>query len=582
MTMGKMTWAEAELHAGRLLHTNGIFGEVYDAAAKAMPHYLFTKGDEKHREGWCSACQKWVGCGKTAMKDQIPYWVQSDPYLADDDEEQPFIPFAGIRKVDFDRWYGDGSTQHGYTGYCPECGERVRFHSIAKGYRSMYDRRFLIRYAKSGIDPKHTVVCVGYRLENEWRQMDECAPELPLKITPLEICVFRYGDGGERFVREQKWFGIGGWQWQWSHRRECRGGFAPGIYSNTIQMVLDQYSFREAVDGTPFEISTNSGSEIWNTHAAMMYDRIDIMDALAKYPCLEYLFKLDQDEIAVAAINKRIGNKINRRGKTAREVLRLSADDWGEVKGKRLSLTPDALDIHRLARRRKWKMNMELIAWCGHIRGWAEKIRKISRMLPGADMPRMMKYCRKNKISVGDYEDHVSMMCALGMSQQDSEFLTPRDFSNCHHELAIRLGDVKDSQKTAKIQGRIQSGILDGYFFSAAGLTLRPAFTAAEIVAEGNYLKHCVAGYVDRYAEGGTIICFLRNDSELNKPRYTVEFAVDGRLVQCRGYHNDLTDEAKAQKEADKERLELFWRLHRMYRNDLARQQKRERRRNAA
>ena len=144
------------------------------------------------------------------------------------------------------------------------------------------------------------------------------------------------------------------------------------------------------------------------------------------------------------------------------------------------------------------------------------------------------------------------------------------------------MGDVKDTQKTVKIQSRIQKGTLDDYFFSAEGLTLRPAFTAAEIVAEGNYLKHCVAGYVDRYAEGGTVICFLRDDRNLNKPRYTVEFSTDGRLVQCRGYQNDRTDEARAQKEADAERLELFWRLHRMYRNELARKKKHEKRARAA
>lgn len=576
--MGKMTWKEAELHAGRLLRPNGIYGEVYEAAAKVMPHYLFTTGDEKHRRGWCSACQTWVDCEKEAMRDELPGWVNDDPYLSDDDEEQPFIPFAGISRYQFDQAYGEGSTRHGYTGYCPRCGERVRFHSLGRGYKSMWDKRFLIRYAKSEIDPKNTVVCIGYKVENEWRRMNQDSPELPMEIRETEVCVFRHGDGGERFIRETKWCGAGGWQMQWSHRKECIGGFAPGMYSNTMQMVLDQESFRNAVADTPFEKSLEPGSEIWHTPRAQEYDRITIMDALAKYPCLEYLFKLDQGDIANATINHRIGNRINRRGKTARDVLRLSADEWGEVKGKELHLTPDALDIRRMARRKKWKMNMELIAWCGHVRGWAEEIQKICRMMPGADLPRMMKYCRKNKINLRDYQDHISIMRYLGMGPQDREFLTPRNFAECHYELAVRLDDVKDTQKTVKIQSRIQSGILDDYFFSAEGLTIRPAFSTAEIVAEGNYLKHCVAGCVDRYAEGGTVICFLRDDRNLNKPRYTVEFSVSGMLVQCRGYHNDLTPEAKAQKEADKERLERFWKLHSMYRNDLAKLKKHERR----
>lgn len=578
MTMGKMTWHEAELHAGRLLRTPGIYGEVWKAAKKVMPHYIFTQGDERHRTGWCSACEQFVDCGKEAMSDQLPSWVNNDPYLADDDDEQPFIPFAGESKFEFDRWYGEGGTRHNCTGYCPSYGERVRFRSAARGIRSIYDKRFMIIYQKSEIDPQNTVVCAGYRLDCSYRKTDAFQPEFPLEITPLEVCVFRYGDGGERFIQEMKWHGIEGWKPTWSHRKDCAGGFAPGMFGNTIQVVLDQQSFWDAVTGTPFEKSTAPGSDIWATSAGRLYDRIDIMNALAKYPCLEYLFKLDQDDIACAAINRTIGNRINRRGKTAREVLKLNADDWGQVKGNHIRLTPDALDVHRIARRRKMKMDMALISWCGHVRGWAEYFRQICQMMAGADIPRMMKYCRKNGIALLEYKDHVSMMRFLGMGPQDREFLLPRNFAECHHELAVRMGDVKDTQKTVKIQSRIQKGILDDYFFSAEGLTLRPAFTAAEIVAEGNYLKHCVAGYVDRYAEGGTVICFLRDDRNMNKPRYTVEFSTDGRLVQCRGYKNDRTDESRAQKEADEERLERFWRLHRMYRNELARQKKHERR----
>lgn len=581
--MGKMTWAEAELHAGRLVRSTGIYGEVWEKAKKAMPHYIFTQGDEKRRTGWCSACEQFVDCGREAMSDQLPSWVNNDPYLADDDEEQPFIPFAGESKFEFDRWYGEGGTRHNYTGYCPNCGERVRFRSAARGIRSIYDKRFLIHYAKSDIDPKNTVVCVGYRLDCSYRKVDAFQPEFPLEITPLEVCVFRYGDGGEKFIQEMKWFAAnGGWLPEWSHRRDCAGGYAPGMYGNTMQVVLDQQSFLDAVIGTPFERSTAPESDIWSTSAGKLYDRIDIMNALAKYPCLEYLFKLDQAEIACEAVNRTIGNRINRKGKTAREVLKLNADDWGEVKGKHIRLTPDALGIHRIARRKKLKMNMELISWCGHIRGWEAYFRQICQMMQGADIPRMMKYCRRNGLSLMDYKDHLSMMRFLGMGPQDREFLTPKNFAECHHELAVRMGDVKDTQKTVKIQSRIQTGILDEYFFSAEGLTLRPAFTAAEIVAEGNYLKHCVAGYVDRYAEGETVICFLRDDRGLKKPRYTVEFSTNGLLVQCRGYQNDRTDEAKAQKEADKERLELFWKMHRMYRNDLARMKKHERREKVA
>lgn len=580
--MSGMTWQEAERHAGRLLTNAGIYGEVYEAAEKVMPHYVFTNGNAKDRTGYCTACNTWVECGTGIMSDQTPEWVNNDPYLSDDDEEQPFIPFAGLPKWDFDRWYSSGKTTQNATGYCPRCGERVRFRSLWRGNQGLCDKRFLIRYAKSAIDPQKAVVCVGYRLESNYRNMDINQPEMPLNIAPLEVCVFRYGEGGDRFIHETKWCGVGGWEMQWSHRGECKSGWAPGMYSNQMQTVLDARSFWQAVEDTPFEMSVKPGGSIWHTNAGDMYDRITVMDALAKYPCIEYLYKLDQDEIADAIINRQIGRRINRKGTTARQVLRLNADDWGEVKGKELRLTPDALDIHRLARRRKWKMNMELITWCGWHRNSYETVIKIHGAMPGADMPKMLKYCSKAGVSLRDYADHVTIMHSLGMGPQDREFLFPRNFADCHHQLACRLDDSRNAEKTIKMQLRIESGILDGYFFSAAGFTLRPAFTAGEIVAEGNYLKHCVGGYVERYADGGTIICFLRDDNDLRRPRYTVEFSVNGNMVQCRGYENDRGKDAQDQKERDRERLELFWKLHKMYRNDLARKKKRERRAKAA
>ena len=408
--------------------------------------------------------------------------------------------------------------------------------------------------------------------------MDPMSPDVPVEIRPQEICVFKSGEGGERFIWEDSWmYGAG-----WRHRKECKSGYAPGLFGSQIQSVLDNYSFIDAVRGTPFEKAVESGSAIWNTRVGEWYDRISIMNGLSKYPCIEYLIKMGMDEIAEAVLEGTIGNRINRKGKTAQQVLRLTGDEWGEVKGKKLTLTPDALDVHRIARQRKWRMNMELISWCGSCMGWAEQVKKIAAHMPSANTVKMLKYCRRKGVNLKDYADHIVFMRNLGMDAQDGEFLYPRDFSECHAELARRVENAKDVADSGAIIARIMEGELDEYFFSAAGFTLRPAFTASEIAAEGKALKHCVGGYVDRYAAGGTNICFLRNEEEPNKPRYTVEFGKTGALIQCRGYGNDMGKDAQEQKRRDAKRLELFWRLHEMYRKDLKVMKKKEARRKAA
>ena len=133
-----MEWSEATRHIPFGL---GII-KAEEVAKRALPHYIFTEGDEVHREGYCTACEKWVDCGKEAMK-RTPDWVRNDPYLDDGDGEYPFIPFQTMPEWMFEQ-NNTGRTLHNNTGYCPECGARVTFKSIGRGYKSLYDRRFLL------------------------------------------------------------------------------------------------------------------------------------------------------------------------------------------------------------------------------------------------------------------------------------------------------------------------------------------------------------------------------------------------------------------------------------------------------
>lgn len=59
----------------------------------------------------------------------------------------------------------------------------------------------------------------------------------------------------------------------------------------------------------------------------------------------------------------------------------------------------------------------------------------------------------------------------------------------------------------------------------------------SEIVTEGNCLHHCVGGYTNRHATGETTIMFLRQNSNIDTPWYTVEVDND-RVIQIHGLHN--------------------------------------------
>ena len=567
---GSMTWQEA------FEHVPHETCEAEERAKQAMPHYILTEGNEKNRIGYCTACERWVECGKEQMQ-RIPGWVRNDPYLDGGDQEYPFIPFTLMREEEFQR-RNSGRTRHNDTGYCPECGERVTFKSIGRGIKNLYHRRFFFRWVKSRKSPKDTLVGLGYDVVTSFRYFDAYNAGVPMDMELREICVIRWGHGGDRFIKDLQWCGVGGWEWKWAHRKECKSGWVPGsgVYSNGVQTVLDNESFYEAVQGTPWAKVMASIDVFGLCETANYYDRITILKRMAQYPCVEYMAILGYESLAAAVIDGSTHGVLNLRGKTARSVLRLTQDEWGEVKGKKLNVTVGLLEAKRYCREHKIHMNMEL---CGELtkRGyWKETVKEIFEIDPSADLVKAVKYCRKKGIRIHAWRDQLSLMQRLDMNLNDKEWRYPKDFDRAHHVLSERWHELyaekeakrKDAEqagKNAKIRARLDSGELDEYFFSANGLVLRPMMSVAEVIREGSAQKHCVARYAETYAEGNDVLCTLRLEKAMDVPLYTVEFGKDGKLVQCRAKSNSEGPLTRAERER-------FWKLHDLMRTDLKKQ----------
>lgn len=565
--MSAMTLHEAMQHARG---ENPIDAE--DRAKQMMPHYLFVLGNEKHREGWCTACERWVDCSTEAMK-RTPTWVHNDPYLDDRDETYPFIPFQIMPEYEFERRYS-GRTLHNDTGYCPECGERVTFKNIGRGYRGLHDHRFFFRWQKSSVSPFDTLVGIGYDVRIPWGEFDPYNPEVPIRLEEREICVIEYGRGGDRFINMMRWCDMGGWDMSWDHRRECKSGWAPGVsYQNGVQTILDAESFESAVHGTPFEQVLEATEAVQYCDAGTYYDRITVLERIARYPCIEYMAKLGFDGLARAVIDKQTHGVLNLRGKTARSVLRLTQDEWGEVKGKKLHVTINMLLAKAWCREHKVRLNMEMCGVLGSHINWHQTVREIMNIDCGTSLPKAIKYCIRKCVRLSDWKDQLQMMRFLQMDIHDREWRYPKDFQKSHQELNRRWNAVlkeqmqkqkaaKQTEQNEKIVARLGSGELDEYFFSANGLVLRPMLSAAEIILEGSRQGHCVAGYVNTYANGNDVLCVLRYENQMDKPLYTVEFDKNGELIQCRACHNG--EGPVPQKERD-----AFWRLHDLMRKDL-------------
>ncbi|MDD3212101.1 MAG: PcfJ domain-containing protein [Eubacteriales bacterium] len=588
--MEKMTFDEALWHTGSL-STQGI----EQTAARALMHYIWIEPDcvddsgfnllkkpEKNQKmGFCTNCLRWY------QLQEVPDWVVDDPYCDDITDDNPeFLSYDPWENWPKNKYKKTGKVKHGDLGHCPGCGAKVQYRSLNMGYRTQHERILLIVYQKSMAE-ENAITCVGYDIKVNWRNMDRNGPyEPPMEIEPVELCVFRYGKSADRFLLkrryiwehdENKGYRINDIWTEWEHMGKCISGYQPGVGmggNSVVRTVLDYRSYLDAMNGTVFEkIWNNHSKSIKNTDTWNYYDKISVMAKLTKYPCVEYLYKLGYDAIATYVIDNNAGKELYLRGKTARSVLRLSEAQWGEVKGKKLILTPAVLRMARYVQKNKLRLNMELCVWisrqgsyAGHDGEIIDNLRKAREV----DTVKAIKYCNRKGVALRDYLDYVVQIRELKMSYKDKATVFPQNFEEMHTRLSDRISIQADA--IAKKRLLKITATLGGYCFSAFGFVLRPFISTEEVVREGTVLHHCVGGYAKSYAAGKTVLCCLREETALYRPMYTVEFTTDGRLVQCRGDHNRTRPE-------DEERLAQFWHLFDMMRADLAAQKKKEEKR---
>ena len=109
-------------------------------------------------------------------------------------------------------------------------------------------------------------------------------------------------------------------------------------------------------------------------------------------------------------------------------------------------------------------------------------------------------------------------------------------------EAARRMDQVrKDMEDIFKKNAEV-----DAFAITGKGLMLIVPRAADEIKGEGETLHHCVGNYVERVANGETMILFVRKTEAPEEPYYTMEWN-GNEVVQCRGFKNcDMTPEVRA------------------------------------
>ena len=119
----------------------------------------------------------------------------------------------------------------------------------------------------------------------------------------------------------------------------------------------------------------------------------------------------------------------------------------------------------------------------------------------------------------------------LHLDLDDRQVLFPKNLQAAHErsmaQVKYQASEIKREQ-FAKACDKIRH-----MEWEADGLLIRLPKDPEELISEGTYLHHCVAGYADRMANGKTVILLIRKKDDPDTPFYTLEWLED-HVQQCR------------------------------------------------
>lgn len=485
---------------------------------------------------------------------------------------------------------------HGKFYACPVCGARAEFRYEAKGHRYVYDEFVLYEWRRSVLDAE-TVT-----LTATWVSRDSTHGHEPhlalLRTNTTALYVFRPGRAVTVYKQDSYW-GRYGVETHWERVDAICPEHTKTGTQGGADIVVNRLEFKNALEGTRigrvFD-ALRGASDRWDDL------ELTAIANCARRPWLEYLAKCGQAPLAAELMREpHISRDVipNQRARNPRELLGLTDGQWGEIKRDgielkeqtlsmlhvltRLDIGPvkvadamaldraDAYEIERLLPKQgKWdgetlgdrlvmlpdrlrrKIVRRCIRECRHIQEWIDyysQLRELGEVSLYGPKP------------IGNYSDHRPFA-----PDADPALLLPKDVHAMHQRMTERLDMLRNEARIKaaealrpKFEGEILPKLKRRYDFQAEGLVLRPYAGAAEVIAEGSALSICIGSYAESYMRGDTVICCLRKSDAPDKPWRAVEFdARSGKLLQDRGYKNDVGQYAKAPE--TKALLERFWR----------------------
>lgn len=189
------------------------------------------------------------------------------------------------------------------------------------------------------------------------------------------------------------------------------------------------------------------------------------------------------------------------------------------------------------------------VIWFGRVTSKMKKHRiSAQRMTNYLEKERLADKGRKKmgqpiSVIAGWWCDYIDAAQVVGYDLKNEVFLLPKDLK-AHHDKATKaaaqiMAAKRSAEAKAKEVKRLRA-LAPRYTYTDGRWLIRPPVNAAEIVAEGKALKHCVGGYADRHVDGKTTILFLRDRTRPGRSLVTIEMR-GAEIAQIHGLDDERT-----------------------------------------
>lgn len=440
--------------------------------------------------------------------------------------------------------------KHNSLSVSPNCDYEYVVKSSAYGRKYMIDEAYFIYYEKSLVN-KEAIIARGIYVVRDYN-MDYKSVETKY----LVVAWYLFEMGKREMYRNDGYYTALN---STLHRRGAMQSYnmrkCASVYSlssttskfGQVPQFCSYKSIKKAVKGTPFFYST------WEDYKAIDKELVSFFANYAKYPCIEYLTKLGLSNLVISKLEREnFYHVVNWRGKTLNKVLKLSNEDFKEIKAANIDIDIMFLRLYQLTKKESSKISINTIIVLRKILHSPytfitfEFVYKYS-----LSIVKLYNYLEKQKIVSGkafnslysilsDWRDYINDCLKLEMDITKERVLYPKDLHAAHIATIKKIRYKADNELNMKIKA-VGKKLYKKYYFEFDGLFIRPALSYNELIRESSKLNHCVGNYAVNYSNQATNLLFLRRLTKPDVPYFTVEIIGD-EIVQVRGKDNCIAN----------------------------------------